>query len=181
MLLDIDWLKKNHQMIHYFGLGFIQLKVTDTIRLHFYTVELPKIVDDEEIHNHRYSFTSRIMKGSMYNYLYEVVPGLGYEKVPETCNPNIEVPDDVKKEACTFRYCGYQLMTKGSQYCIEHHQFHKVKATHCITLLIRGPYEKQYAEVIRPFGAKAVCPFSVKLPETRLWEVVDSMSRSEDA
>jgi len=28
--LDIDWLVKNHELIHYFGLGFIQLKLNQS-------------------------------------------------------------------------------------------------------------------------------------------------------
>lgn len=36
MYLDTDFLRKNHQLIHFFGLGFVQLKLDANLRMHFY-------------------------------------------------------------------------------------------------------------------------------------------------
>lgn len=41
--MNIDWLKANSTMIHYFGLGFIQVKLGDLDRVHFY---LPGYCDE---------------------------------------------------------------------------------------------------------------------------------------
>ena len=32
----IDYLIKNHIIIQYFGLGFIQIKINENVRFHFY-------------------------------------------------------------------------------------------------------------------------------------------------
>lgn len=39
-LLNLAWLKANHRTIHYFGLGFIQLKLDESRRMHFYVPSL---------------------------------------------------------------------------------------------------------------------------------------------
>jgi hypothetical protein len=51
--IKLNDLKEKCKMIHYFGLGFIQIKIDDTYRLHFYTNKLPKILHEEEVHNYR--------------------------------------------------------------------------------------------------------------------------------
>jgi hypothetical protein len=51
--------------------------------------------------------------------------------------------------------------------------FHRVKASNCITLIERTDYKKALAHVVRPFGEVSVCPFSKKVDEKELWEIVD--------
>ena len=70
MDLNIDQLIKNYYKIHFFGLGFIQVKVSDSTRYHFYHKDLPAFTDHP--HNHRYNFTSTCLKGRLKHNLYEV-------------------------------------------------------------------------------------------------------------
>lgn len=50
--LDIDYLKSLENKPYYFGLGFIQLKINKSQRIHFWHSELIKTAGDEEIHDH---------------------------------------------------------------------------------------------------------------------------------
>lgn len=179
--INVDWLKKNAKMIHYFGLGFVQLKVNDTFRLHFYNKSLPAIVSEEDIHNHRYDFRSKVIKGKFIQELFDVVEGDTHVREFESCQHGVEAPKDAVP--CGVERKSRHLYTAGSMYDISHNTFHRVKANNCITLLMRktapdgGFYRKPYAEVVRKKDAEKVCPFSKKVSEDELWEIVAEMTR----
>lgn len=172
-LANIDWIKKNHQKIHYFGLGFIQVKLSDTERLHFYTDELPKTVQQEEIHNHRYNFVSKILFGEMLHYIYEVDenPNGEYLLTKESCNEDNKLNDpgiSVNIEQV--------FMTKyktSQKYYINHNTFHNVSCEDgTITHLKRTAYQKDFADVIHRKDKPTVCPFSIKVDEKDLFDIV---------
>lgn len=56
------------------GLGFIQCKLPNNSRLHVWHPELPRraCFDYSAIHNHRFSFMSRILIGTQINHLWRV-------------------------------------------------------------------------------------------------------------
>lgn len=177
--LNIDWLKQNHQMIHYFGLGFIQLKIDLTHRLHFYTPELPPITPWEDVHNHRYDFWSSILKGALSQALFQVVDGDSHVREQESCQEGVMA--DTPGVPCGIVLASKHHYQPGSEYWVEHQTFHQVvpqvSKAGCITYVTRSEYRKPLAEVIRPKGATKVCPFSQKVEESRLWEIVESMLR----
>jgi hypothetical protein len=177
---DVHWLKNNHQMIHYFGLGFIQLKIDDSHRMHFYTPELPPITSEEDVHNHRYDFESLILKGEFEQDIFEVTwPQFGefgtthlleQESCKEGCSADENDAFPVKvKLLATNHYMA------GSRYLINHETFHRVRATNCITLIERSEYKKELAEVVRPINAGKICPFSKKIEVEKLWDIVGKM------
>lgn len=171
--IDIDKLKKNHQMIHFFGLGFIQLKIDDKLRFHFYHPELLSIIDPEEVHNHRYDFISTIMAGSLTNSFFDVVlnkDGLYYIE-DESCNiiktennNIISNCDLIEKETITS--------IKGESYVCLSNQFHTIKTDFAITRLYRGPIISEFAKVVRNNNSTKTCPFSKKLNEDDCWDIV---------
>lgn len=68
------------------GLGFIQVALGGNQRLHVWHPELPrrKCFEHSAIHNHRFSFTSRVLKGRQINRLWEielVKPDMGTHEV----------------------------------------------------------------------------------------------------
>lgn len=175
MKLEIDWLKNNHQMIHYFGLGFIQLKLDNVSRLHFYTEELPPIVSEEDVHNHRYDFTSTILKGELTQeiYTYDLIEKTHIIE-EESCKSGI------KCHAEELLFCGIKLLSTqkfstGSSYWIDHDTFHRIIAKNCITFLQRDGYKKEFAKIIRKKDKLPVCPFSKKIEEQKLWDIVEFM------
>jgi hypothetical protein len=169
--IKIDKLKKRYDRLYYFGLGFIQLKLNNTWRLHFYAEQLPPITED--IHNHRYDFVSTVMKGSIENTTYEIANGVTHRMRNESCNPRIKAPAHETK--CSVAASKTTLIAAGQSYEMAHDQFHTVKASTCITLLERGPYRKQYAQIVLPADAKSVCPYSLSLPDNDLWEIIESL------
>lgn len=173
ILNDINWLKSHYQMIHYFGLGFIQLKLDQKHRMHFYTPHLPPIIPEEDVHNHRYDFTSKILKGSLVQEIYGTTSGDKYIKHFESCKEGVEVDDF--HLFCDLVLTSRHTYSVGSEYFISHETFHKVKAIgECITLITRGDYQKEFAEVVQ-LPHKKVCPFSVKIDEKDLWDIVEKM------
>src|SRR6185437_9028781 len=135
--MKVDWLRDNSELVHYFGLGFIQLKLNKEYRLHFYTPELPPIVPEEDVHNHRYDFTSMVLKGIFAQEVYEVLSNENTHIMEEeSCNP------DVKCESagipCGVKLASRQTYYPGSKYWIDHDIFHRVvNEGECITLLRR--------------------------------------------
>lgn len=170
--LDFGWLKANHQMIHYFGLGFIQLKINNYTRMHFYHPTLKPIVA-EGVHNHRYSFGSLILKGELKQSIFAKVPGDTHICEQESCKEGACV--EAAGTPCGLEFLVHNQYREGSQYTINHSTFHQVESPFGITLLNRTEYKKELAEVIRPVGAEKVCPFSHKVEEDKLWDIVKEM------
>ncbi len=76
-------------MIHYFGLGFIQLKINFETRMHFYSPELPQITSNEDVHNHRYDFESCVLKGELEQELFHVINGDTHLREQESCQAGV--------------------------------------------------------------------------------------------
>ncbi|HCX68564.1 hypothetical protein [Parvibaculum sp.] len=51
------------------GLGFLQIRLTADMRMHVWHPELPRrrCFEYSAVHNHRFSFTSRVLKGTQVN------------------------------------------------------------------------------------------------------------------
>jgi hypothetical protein len=173
--LNIDWLKANHQLIHYFGLGFIQLKIDDSTRMHFYTPKLPPIVAEEDVHSHRYDFFSQVLKGFLNQSIFNVIEGDSHLRELESCKEDVK--SEVSPSLCALKLCSEHKYLKGSAYFISTDTFHRVSAEG-ITLLKRSEVKKNFAEVIRPVNGNKICPFSAKVEKSRLWEIVECMINS---
>lgn len=163
---------------HYFGLGFIQLKVNETERFHFYHPELMPILDEDEIHDHRYDFESMIIKGKLYNEIWD------YNSIPFQDHGLFEVSckkEDAGKEPRLVREVEpYEVVSfscsQGDSYKLKDFMFHRIKyPVPTITLLRRGPITKDYARVIKPVDSPAVCPFSKKMELDEIWDIVDKI------
>lgn len=56
------------------GNGFVQLDLSETVRLHVWGhPSIPRQKTDTPIHDHRFAFSSLILKGAMTNNLYEMM------------------------------------------------------------------------------------------------------------
>lgn len=173
LVQDYDWLRANHKMVHYFGLGFIQLKIDDSRRMHFYTSELPPITPEEDVHNHRYNFVSHILKGRFYQELFKTVDGSTHTLEKESCQAGVDVPHE--GTSCGLVQMSRHHYTAGDSYWLHHDTFHRVSAENCITFVERSEYQKELAEVIRAIDSPKICPFSQKVPEENLWEIIERM------
>lgn len=176
--LDINYLRANCQMIHFFGLGFVQLKLNDRERMHFYHPSLEGFA--EEPHDHRYNFISKVLKGSLRNDLWR----LGQES-RDVAAEEIEVryescKADVKKVPESWSgvrvYMGHTITSEGSSYHLDNNTFHQVQRVGdgpCITFLTREEPVKEFARILAEPGSENVCPFSRNLSDEQLWQIVE--------
>jgi len=179
--LDLQTLKNQKIRLYYFGLGFIQLKLNETERLHFYSSKLPPITED--IHGHRYGFLSRILKGQLTNYYHEIYnigePNGTHWMVSESCNPEIKTPEN-NKTPCTEMLFDVMTYYPGESYVMTPHMYHRVEAQDCITYLIRTHKAGNFAQVIISQDKIPICPFSKKIPEPELWDIIAEMIKHDD-
>jgi hypothetical protein len=178
--LNIDWLKNNHEMVHFFGLGFIQLKINKMERLHFYTDLLPKTANDEEIHNHRYNFVSRILGGLLYQEIFEIstikVLNSEFYVTQETCSAEHK---EFPKVDCDVNKVFAQFYDEGTSYYIDHNTFHKVKSANAITHVMRSDYKKELSDVVFKKTQEKVCPFSIKKTSDELFQIIEQIIKNK--
>lgn len=174
--LSLDDLQRRCEKIHYFGLGFIQLKLNFHERIHFYTTELPRITPWEEVHNHRYNFHSQILSGRLTQQFFKIVAGNDHIAEEESCQEGVASSSEGR--ICSLERTSALTLPAGSSYWIDHETLHRVEAPEeCITFLTRSEYLKEKALVVRHVREEKVCPFSQKVPEARLWAIVERMLR----
>ena len=176
----IDYLKKNYTTIQYFGLGFVQIKLNSSERMHFWHPDFDRPM--ESIHNHRYNFKSTVLYGRLdaEEYMFNRSDSGDYEMFITDCSPmNEGTPiilgrGDVELTKLTS-------LVAGSEYWLHHDTLHRVSANYCVTLLFRNIPQKKSAQVVQKKDLPIECPFSHNLPENELWEIVDDCLRYDYA
>lgn len=173
-ILNIDWLRsmseKNGTPPHWFGLGFIQLKLTENTRIHFWLPWL-KGSEREEIHNHRYNFVSRVLAGSLHKEIYHVMSDDAgdHELFMTTCAPGKEGEVTVTTPVSCSKIAEFDIAAPGT-YFFGHDQFHTTEGTDfAITYLERENKVKSAAMVVKKTGEPTTCPFANPIPADVLW------------
>ncbi len=170
--LSVDWLRVNAQRAHFFGLGFIQVKLDDRRRVHFYHRDIPAFV--EEPHDHRYDFISTVLRGSLQNRIWKLRPGEDHEVSYESCRQ--DGPEAPPGFLTGLIELGSFDTREGSGYHMNSETLHAVRPAvergPVITLVERELPFKEFARSVRKVGAASVCPFSRPLPNDELWEIV---------
>lgn len=167
-----DYLKTNATKIHFFGLGFIQVKLRKDERYHFYSPELAAITPPEEVHDHRYGFVSTVIKGALEQEFYAVEPDpesqWGWQMRRVSCDPERPAPAEVEVVRLAQTLKNVQL--ERSSYNIAHNTLHKVLPvkSNTITYLHRGPKMADFARVVSK-AKEQVCPFSKSMSEDECW------------
>lgn len=181
-LLTLKGLRATGAVPRFFGLGFIQLKISDEQRVHFYHPSLSANVPDEELHNHRYDFESEVLLGKLINEIWAFEPddSGSQVRVKVSCEQGVDVPDTELPVRGTAHPVLRFETGPGMTYQISHDQFHRVKADTCITLLTRKPVAKKFADVIRGSGADHTCPFGVQMTEKACWDIIAEMIGEEN-
>lgn len=168
-MITLEYLKNNHDEIHYFGLGFIQIKIGKT-NFHFYTDKWGVVEDN--IHTHKYSFKSKILKGSLTQFIYKEVKGEEYNKTMCDCKEGTE--DQFLKKT-NLKEIIKMTLSPETVYEIDCNTIHKVESNFCITKIEKGEYIKEKASIYKPFNMpKDVCPF-FKVDKKELWKEVERM------
>ncbi len=171
--LEIEYLRHNATKIHFFGLGFIQVKLGDRSRVHVYSEDLPAFVEDP--HDHRYDFISTVVKGRLISTVWDVEDGDTDTMSFETCvqGSKVDLPSRLVRATPfgTFETFG------GSSYHLSADVFHTVKATFeggpTVTVLQRSKPRKEVARVIQLGHQRSLCPFSREVAQEDLWGIVE--------
>jgi len=180
MALTVDWLRTNAAMAHFFGLGFIQIKLDELTRIHFYHKDIPAFVEDP--HDHRYDFISTVLSGCLQNEIWKLVPGDDHEVSYENCRQyGPETPPGFKTglvKLGSFNTC------KGSGYHMNSETLHTVRPLFehgpVITQVEREIPFKEFARAVKKADAPSTCPFSRPMPDDELWAIVrDCLSVSD--
>lgn len=172
-LLDIEYLKSLGRDPKWFGLGFIQLKLSKTRRMHFWHPDLlpndPAFV--EEYHDHRYNFTSDVLVGEITNRIATAIPSpkeTGYSLFDVCCSGGGQIyrwPVELTASA-TF------TTKAGGSYFVQRDTFHRVEVKHCVTLQTRSETVKDKARVIQLSAKPSSNPFDGEIEVPRLWEYI---------
>lgn len=179
-LINIDYLWANKKMVHYFGLGFIQLKLNHNQRVHFYIEDLMRTVGEEEIHNHRYFFKSTVAYGQLRQKIYDVTKvdnNHTHLLTKETCSESKETLGLIPKiYPCNITHLFNQEIDANQSYIMDHNTFHTVDAGDTITILERPDYySKAFADVVYPKDRGLVCPFSIKMSEEEIFQHISDL------
>lgn len=179
--LNVDYLKSFNKDPAWFGLGFIQLKLNDSQRMHFWHPKLMSDMPDEEVHDHRYDFTSHILKGELTHEVWEFEPDDDssrstkrgpFDLVLTNCKPGQPENPTVIATGNLIMDSSY-TMKAGSHYSIKKDLLHRIRATSAITFLDRKDILKDTARVVRNRENPFVCPFSNVIPVDQLWSYID--------
>lgn len=168
---DFKYLVLNCTRIHYFGLGFIQIKLDWAHRVHVYTPELESIVPIESVHNHRYTFESAVLSGHFEQEIWDVDASSGgpFMLEDDSCQEGYK---SEKQYRCSMRLNSRHTYSPGDRYLLSHETFHRTLPSKAITLLTRNEYSKAVAQVVRSVDSDKVCPYSKKISEADLWDIV---------
>jgi hypothetical protein len=181
-LPSLTSLKSTGAVPHYFGLGFIQLKLDHERRLHFWTPDWSTIPgNDTEIHNHRYALASTVLKGALDQVVYAMgklhsAPVEGALEVVEvSCQPGDDQPPVLIGYATPEALVAHRIET-GRSYTLLPDDFHIANAVgDTITLVMRGPVVHEKARVLRPLDSGFTCPFSIEKTTQECWDRIEKM------
>lgn len=174
---DVEYLRKTRVAIHAFGLGFIIIKLTPTLRIHLYSNAVRQTTGPEDVPDHRYGFTSTVMRGRITNDIFHVVPAVSgdFSLSEVTCKPESS-GDGVQLFDCDLIHVNSFTLTAGCGYTLAADTFHRVAAQDgTVTLLNRDPPSKEVARVARRRSqVETVCPFSANtFSEEELWGIYE--------
>lgn len=111
------------------GLGFIQVKLGGNQRLHVWHPELPrrKCFEYSAIHNHRFSFRSRVLKGVQNNVRIDLELAKGGSHVVISHN-GPRSPRGGRESypvaECNIHARGWETYVPGDEYFVPMHEYH---------------------------------------------------------
>lgn len=172
--LTVDKLRKLGGYPHYLGLGVIKCRLKDDLSYHFYSERSPAIVDN--IHEHRFGFTSTVLKGRLKNIIYDV-DGSNPESTLQVergeCRPGVERVIEVENakiiELCSF------ITPPGESYHIESYTLHRIQwlTDKGITFLEKEPVVRIDPRFVEDISKPRVCAMSQPKSKEECWEIIE--------
>ncbi len=181
-MITIDQLRALDGRPHYMGLGCVKYVFRGGSQAyHFYCDKAEILVED--IHEHRFGFTSTVKKGTLKNYIYEVHGTdpestlqvergectAGAERIVEVANANVV-------EICTF------ITEPGQSYTLQQTTLHRIEciSPKVVTLINRQPMVEQTPRFITDAANPSVCAFSKPKSVDQCWEIIEYTLNDND-
>ena len=172
--LTLDYLRGLGAKPHYNGLGVVKLPINSKYSYHFYS-ELAQAIC-ENVHEHRFSFRSTVLKGTLRNFLYTIKSGnpdssLILEQgscLPGSVKETMEAGFDLE-DSVTFD------TSAGQSYWIRYDQLHKVQAltNTVITFLEKEQAVITEGRIIQDTENPAPCAFSAPKTAAECWDIIE--------
>lgn len=169
------------------GLGFIQLVLPNRQRMHVWHPELPRrnCYEHSAIHNHRFSFESRVLKGEQKNVRVELE--LAKDGTHDIISHNGPRSPKGGRESYPVATCnvferGVETYGPGETYIMPVHAYHHTPNTGIVVTLMTKLHESEiHANSLIRRGVDFHMDFDrFQLSPARLFEFVVDALRSED-
>lgn len=172
--------KETEDTISLHGLGFIQVKLGGKQRMHVWHPDLPRRLcfEHSAIHDHRFSFTSRVLVGEMINVIYsdlqESPTHIAYLHEGErSARGNRGWDEDYR---CSLEETGRETVEAGRLYNMPAYVFHKTVPGgdgRVATLMTKTWEGTKGAHSLCEIGVTPDADFDRKCLHPRsLWEIV---------
>lgn len=174
--------KETEDVISLHGLGFIQVKLDGKQRLHVWHPDLPRrrCFEHSAIHDHRFSFTSRVLVGEMLNVSYATVYGCEPTHIAylhegvRTARGNRPWVEDGR---ITLRSDERKVVKAGEAYQMRAYHFHRTVPDGRVATLMTKTWEgERGAHSLCRIGVEPDVDFDRKiLSVSMLWDYVNEV------
>ncbi|MDF0540807.1 hypothetical protein PX699_00495 [Sphingobium sp. H39-3-25] len=167
------------EQISLHGLGFIQVKLPANQRLHVWHPDLPRrsCYEHSAIHNHRFSFCSRVLVGTQVNRRYSVYNSQsgGHDRISHD-GPRSEKGGRLSYVAGRVQVSHQrdQVIEAGGQYVMHELEYHETPNSGIVVTLMQKINEGvEHASSLITHGHEFDQAFDrFQLSEDDLWSVV---------
>lgn len=173
-MITVDELRKLGGYPHYLGLGVIKCRIGNDRAYHFYCDRAEVLVD--QIHDHRFSFKSTIVAGSLKNYIYEIT-GSDPESTLQVERGRCEVGAHrsiVVHNAKMVEVCNF-TSAEGSSYYMPYNTLHQIERLTpvVITYLEKEPFSQFEPRFVVDTSQPRVCAMSKPKTQDECWEIIE--------
>ena len=157
-----DYLKENYDSIDSYGLGFIQIKC-ENINYNFYHKDIDLFDSVSSPHSHQQDFVSEVLKGSLTEKLYTVIPG----STKAFCGCG----DEGLVMHLDASYLSSKTYTEGDIYLRLKSEYHSVVGAHGTITKVTKYGDKINAYVIGEEESSKI----QHIPEAVCWRMVEEV------
>ena len=174
-MITIDELRALNATPHYMGLGVVKYPFCKNQAYHFYSDRAKVLVED--IHEHRFSFTSRVLKGKLKTYIYDIDgtdPTSTLRVERRECAPGAQqeiLQSNINLiERCTF------VTEPNQEYHLHYTTLHKIECltSKVITQIYKElPFAQETPRFITDEARPSVCAFSEPKTVNECWDIIE--------
>ena len=171
------WLREHGENIRVHGNGFLQLDLPSQNRLHIFShPDLPAQRVSTHIHDHRFAFRSRILRGRLANICYRMVPSRYPTHRIYTTKPRIGEDTELVDTGIVGELVAIMadIHLAGENYPMPPKVFHETMTNELTVTLIEkyNPIEHE-PRILAPIGIKPDNDFTrYDVDPLTLWAIV---------